>query len=385
MASRIITTRSSLILLSSADIAISRPKRPAGFRDGFACTFGEWTVSAISRINGEMRTISLFRILVALWLAVETAPTRAAAETLRIGLQTTGTFAWQLDVIRRHGLADHAGLDLKITQFASPDAAKLALNSDTVDLAVVDWLWVARARALGAKLLFYPYSSAVGAIMVKSDSPLHGIADLKGHVLGIAGGPLDKSWLIVQAAAIRQGVNLKRDTTLAYGAPPLISQKLQQGEAEASLNFWNFCAGLETQGYRRIFEVRDAEAALGLTEPVALLGYAFSEQFAADHRSTVDRFIAAAQKADNIMLRSDQEWDALRPLMNADDDKTFKAYRDRTREGMPRRSIATEEADARALFKALASTGGAELVGPSQELDPGLYYQLALQPTLPGE
>ena len=321
--------------------------------------------------------MSLLKILATLWLVVAIAPAPAAAETLRIGLQTTGTFAWQLDVMRRHGLADSAGLDLKISQFASPDAAKLALNSDSVDLAVVDWLWVARARALGAKLLFYPYSSAVGAIMVKNDSPLRGIADLKGHVLAVAGGPLDKSWLIVQAAAIRQGINLKRDTTLAYGAPPLISQKLQQGEAEASLNFWNFCASLETQGYRRIFEVRDAEAALGLAEPVALIGYVFSEQFAAEHRSAIDRFLAAAQTADDIMLRSDQEWDALRPLMHADDDKTFKAYRDRTREGMPRRSIAAEQADARRLFKALASTGGVELVGPSQELDPGLYYQPA--------
>jgi NitT/TauT family transport system substrate-binding protein len=323
-------------------------------------------------MNAEVKTIS--GILVALCLVVGATPT-PAAETLRIGLQSTGTFAWQLDVIRRHGLADKAGLDLKISEFASPDAGKLALNSGSVDLAVVDWLWVARARALGAKLLFYPYSSAVGAIMVKRDSPLHGIADLRGHVLGVAGGPLDKSWLIVQAAATRQGIDLKRDTTLAYGAPPLMSQKLQQGEADASLNFWNFCASLETQGYRRLFEVRDAEAALGLSEPVALIGYVFSEQFAAEHRSTIDRFIAIAHQADDIMRSSDQEWDALRPLMNAGDDTTFKAYRDRTREGMPQRSIAAEAADARALFKTLASTGGAELVGPSQELDPGLYYQ----------
>jgi NitT/TauT family transport system substrate-binding protein len=325
-------------------------------------------------MNGEVRTMSLFRIIVALCLVAGAAPARPA-ETLRIGLQSTGTFAWQLDVIRRHGLADSAGLDLKISEFASPDAGKLALNGGSVDLAIVDWLWVARARALGAKLLFYPYSSAVGAIMVKPDSPLRGIEDLKGHVLAIAGGPLDKSWLIVQAAAARRGIDLKRDATLAYGAPPLISQKLQQGEAEASLNFWNFCAWLETRGYRSILNVRDAEAALGLNQPVALIGYAFSEQFLASHKSTIDRFIAVAHKADDIMLRSDQEWDALRPLMNADDDKTFAAYRDRTREGMPRRSIAAEETDARTLFEALASTGGADLVGPSPELDPGLYYQ----------
>src|SRR6202047_915956 len=267
----------------------------------------------------------MLRILVTLGLVVAAAPT-LAAETLRIGLQTTGTFAWQLDVIRRHRLDRSAGLTLKISEYASPDAGKFALNSGSVDLAVVDWLWVARARALGAKLQFYPYSSSVGSIMVRSDSPVRGISDLKGRVLAVAGGPLDKSWLIVQAAALRQGIDLKRKTILEYGAPPLIFQKLQQGEAEASLNFWNFCARLEAEGYRRMLDVRDAQIALGLSEPVALVGYAFSEEFAASHKRTIDRFLAIAQKADDIMLRSDEEWNALRPLMNAEDEWTFKAY-----------------------------------------------------------
>lgn len=311
-----------------------------------------------------------------LCLVVGTAPARAT-ETLRIGLQTTGTFAWQLDVIRRHGLADSAGLDLKISQFASPEAGKLALNSGSVDVAVVDWLWVARARALGAKLLFYPYSSAAGAVMVKGDSAVRQIGDLKGRVLAVAGGPLDKSWLIVQVAAIRAGIDLKRETTLEYGAPPLIAQKLQQGEAAAGLNFWNFCARLEALGYRRILDVRDAEAALGLKQPVALIGYVFSEQFVANHPRTIDRFIAVTQRANEILLRSDQEWEALRPLMKAEDEATFKAYRDRTREGMPRRPISEEETDARALFSTLASVGGPELLGPSLQLDHGLYYQPA--------
>jgi len=321
----------------------------------------------------------MLRIFVAFCVVLAVTPA-LANETLRIGVQTTGTFAWQLDVIRRHGLAAAAGLDLKTSEYASPDAGKLALNGGSVDLAVVDWLWVARARALGAKLLFYPYSSAVGSVMVKSDSPVRNLDDLKGKVLAVAGGPLDKSWLIVQAAALRQGIDLKRETTLEYGAPPLIFQKLQQGEAAASLNFWNFCARLEAGGYRRILDVREAQATLGLNEPVALVGYAFSEEFAASHKSTIDRFIALAQQANAIMLRSDEEWDALRPLMNAGDEWTFRAYRDRTREGMPRRPIAAEEADARALFRTLASIGGPDLVGPARELDPGLYYQPSVPP-----
>jgi len=318
----------------------------------------------------------MLRFIVLLWLLAGIAPLHAG-DTLRIGSQTTGTFAWQLDVIRRHGLAERAGLELQISEFASPEAGKLALNGGSVDVAVVDWLWIARARALGAKLLFYPYSSAVGSLMVKADSPLKTIGDLKGRTLAVAGGPLDKSWLIIRAAALRQGVDLKREATLQYGAPPLISEKLQQGEADASLNFWNFCARLDALGYRRLLDVRDAEAALGLAQPVALVGYGFSEEFAAAHKSTIDRFIAVAREANDIMLRSDEEWNSLRPLMNADDDRTFKSYRDRTRDGMPRRPIAAEAADAGALFATLAGIGGAELVGPSQELDPGLYYQPA--------
>jgi NitT/TauT family transport system substrate-binding protein len=320
----------------------------------------------------------MFRTLLTLCLFAASAPA-LAGETLRIGVQATGTFAWQLDVIRRHGLA--AGLDLKISEYASPDAGKLALNGGSVDLALVDWLWAARARALGGKWLFFPYSSSVGSIMVRADSPLRTLGDLKGKVLAVAGGPLDKSWLIVQAAAMRQGIDLKREATLAYGAPPLMSEKLQQGEADASLNFWNFCANLEAKGYRRIFDVRDAQSSLGLKQPVALLGYAFSEKFATAHKDTIDRFIAAARQADDILLKSDAEWEALRPLMKAEDEWTFRAYRDRTREGIPRRSIAAEELDAGALFKALAAIGGPQLTGPSQQLDPGLYYQ----PTPSGE
>jgi NitT/TauT family transport system substrate-binding protein len=315
----------------------------------------------------------MLRIVVAVALVFAAVPS-FAADTLRVGLQKTGTFAWQLDVIKRHGLATAANLDLKLTEMSSADAGKLALNAGSVDVAVVDWLWVARERVLGTRLQFYPYSTAIGAIMTRQDASLRSLADLKGKTLSIAGGPLDKSWLIVQAAAIRRGLNLKRDVTLQYGAPPLMFQKTLQGESQANLNYWNFCARLEARGYRRLYDVREAQTELGLKEPLALTGYVFSEKFAASHKDAIERFLTVVQKANDILLQSDAEWEALRPLMQAEDQATFLAYRDRTREGVPRRTIPAEEADARMLFRTLADIAGPALLGSVKEIPAGMYY-----------
>jgi NitT/TauT family transport system substrate-binding protein len=125
-------------------------------------------------------------LIAAFMFLVSTNCQNAGAQTLRIGVQKTGTFAWQLDVIARHGLARQRGLDFSIQEFASLEGSKIALNSGTIDVAVVDW--VARERALGRAIKYYPYSTAVGAVMVKGDSPLRELSDLKGRSLAVAGG-----------------------------------------------------------------------------------------------------------------------------------------------------------------------------------------------------
>jgi NitT/TauT family transport system substrate-binding protein len=89
------------------------------------------------------------------------------------------------------------------------------------------------------------------------------------------------------------------------------------------------------------------------------------------------RFLAAAREAKTILAQSDAEWDRIRPLTQAPDDASFKAYRASYRAGIPTRSIAEEEVDARKLYGILAEIGGPELVGPGSELDPGTYYKRA--------
>src|SRR5258707_9795219 len=177
-------------------------------------------------------------------MSLHVATPASAADRIRIAAQKTGTLAWELDIIKAHGLDKQANLDIQVVELASTEAGKIALRSGSADLIVSDWLWVARERSLGDNLVFYPYTSTLGAVMVPGNSTVANLADLKGKKLAVAGGPLDKSWLMLQAVARRDGLDLRTQTNIVYGAPPLLSEKTLQRENDATLTFLNFCAVL---------------------------------------------------------------------------------------------------------------------------------------------
>jgi NitT/TauT family transport system substrate-binding protein len=302
------------------------------------------------------------------------ASAACAADRIRIATLKTGTLAWELDTLRTHGFERDAGLAIETTELASTEAGKVALRGGSADLIVSDWLWVARERALGDELVFYPYSSALGAVMVPANSPIKSIADLKGRKLGVAGGPLDKSWLLLQAFARRSGVDLKAEATIAYGAPPLLTQKALQGEIDATLTFWNFSAELEAAGMRPAISMQDVVKGLGAKGPVAMVGYVFSSGWAQRNGPTLGRFFAATRKAEGILRNSPAEWQRLAPRIGATNPGALEVYRQRFLEGIPKRPLADEAADTKTLYHVLANIGGAELVGPSPDLDPRIFY-----------
>jgi NitT/TauT family transport system substrate-binding protein len=295
-------------------------------------------------------------------------------ETVRVAVQKSGTFAWELAVIRAHGLDRKADLSVQVLELASPEAGKIALRAGSADIIVSDWLWVSRERGLGAKLTFYPYSSALGAVMVPASSPIRTLADLRGRKLAVAGGPIDKSWLLLQAWSKQGGIDLKSESTIVYGAPPLLTAKMLGGEMDANLNYWNFCAVLEAKGFRRLTGIEEVALKLGASGRTAMIGYVFDESWASANQDVAARFIAMTRAAKEILATSDAEWEKITALTGAADAATLHAYRDRYREGIPRRLIADEEADARVLYRVLATIGGRELVGPATELDSGTFY-----------
>jgi NitT/TauT family transport system substrate-binding protein len=298
----------------------------------------------------------------------------AHAEKLRLALQKTGTSGWEMAVVKAFGLDKDAGLDLEITELASPEAGKIAIQGGGADIIVSDWLWVARARAEGAKLTLYPYSTGVGAVMTKN-ATIKSVKDLVGKKLGVAGGPLDKSWLMLEAFALKQGVDLAKRATILYGAPPLIAEKALQGEIDAALEFWNFAADLEGKGFAPAIEIADVEKALGAKGDVVITGYVFDEAFAARNKHALDRFFAMTAKAKSLIASDGKAWATAAGRIGQKDAATLDIYRKRYVAGFPKRPVAEEESDAGALYKVLAEIGGERLVGPAKTLDPGTFYK----------
>lgn len=301
-------------------------------------------------------------------------PARADLGTMKVGVLKFGTVNWELDVIKFHKLDEKEGYTLDVQAFGGNDAADVALMGDGVNAIVEDWLWVSRQRSSGTELTFIPYSSSVGALMVKADGPAD-LAGLKGKKIGVSGGKIDKGWILLQAyAKDKGGIDIANEAEIVYGAPPLLTEKIKSGELDAVLNYWHFCARLEAEGYRRLIGVTDVQEAFGVPPSVPQLGYVFKQAFADSSTPLVEAFARSSRAAKQILLTDDAEWQRLREVTRAENDAVLAAFMRRYREGIVQHWGPEQQGQAAQLYTVLEKLGGEELVGPGKEIAPGTFW-----------
>lgn len=317
----------------------------------------------------------LTALIGAIIVSAATVAPALGENTIRIGILQFGTVNWELDTIQRHGLDDKHGIALDILPLAGTQATTIALQAGEVDMIVSDWLWVSRQRATGRNFTFVPFSSAVGAVMVPPDSDVETLEDLRNRTIAVAGGPLDKGWLLLRGLTSRDhGFDLETENEVVFGAPPLLMQKALQGEVDAILNYWHYSARLEAAGFRRIIDSNEGGMALGAEGPISAVGYVFNEDWASENTEAALGFFAASRDAKGILASSDAEWLELREMTGAEDDAELFALRDRFREGIPVRSLKDELDDTATIYAILAELGGEQLVGPAETMTPGTFW-----------
>src|SRR5680860_1810471 len=277
---------------------------------------------------------SLILVMVAMFM---TGPSWAGEmPQIRAAVLQVGTVNWELDTIKHNGFDTANGFELVFQFFADNGATRVALEGGEADIAVADWIWVARQRAAGKDYVFIPYSKAVGGLVVAKDSPAQTLKDLKGKKIGIAGGPLDKSWLILRAYAEQEyGMDLAGETEQIFAAPPLVFKTALQGQTDGAINFWHFLAIMKAAGMRELISVSNASKALGLDPETPLLGYVMMLSLIAKNPGIAKALYSASRAAKDLLSSSDAAWEPLREQMNVQNDTQYETLRNDFRAGIP--------------------------------------------------
>ena len=295
---------------------------------------------------------------------------------IRAAVLKIGTVNWELQTILREGLDHDHGFRLEVQGYADTAATHLAVQGGAADLAVADMIWLARQRAAGRDYLFIPYSRAVGGVVVPEDSPAQSLADLAGGKIGIAGGPLDKSWLILRAYAQDvHDMDLATATDQVYGAPPLIYKSALGADYAGAVNYWHYLARMKAEGMRELISVGMAAEALGLDPDTPLLGYYMREATLAKHPGLEQAFFDASRAAKDLLGRSDAAWEALRPLVDPKSEAQFAQLRADWLAGVPPRGPVDPEG-AQAMFTLMHDLGGRTLMGNAAQIPPGLFARV---------
>lgn len=330
----------------------------------------------------SLHSLSILRrlcilLLFFLTLALSGCGEQTPPHVIRVGVLEFGTVNWEIATVQSHHLATERGVKLDVIPLASENALAVALQGGKVDLIVSDWLWVARQRAEGRLFQFAPYSLAVGAVIVNPEADIDTVADLTGHELGIAGGPVDKTWLLLRAYAKRKyGLDLQQAVEPKYAAPPIINSLMLRGDLPAAINYWHYNARLRAQGMVPLITVDKMLAELGVTAAPPLLGWVFKQHWADKHAEALKSFLDATYAAKALLAKSDTAWAALRDRVNPETDAVFAAIIAGYRAGIPKVYGHKQIQAARRLYRILAAEGGKALVGPTEHLPDEVFWDV---------
>jgi len=298
-------------------------------------------------------------------------------EKLRIGSLQYGSVNWELKLIKELGLDLENNFELEIIELASKNAAAVALQGGAVDMIVTDWFWVSRQRSEGRLFTFVPHSMAAGGLIVHNESGISELSDLEGKKIGIAGGQVDKSWLIFRTYFKKKfNIDLKKSSDQIFGAPPLLNKKIKQKSFDAILTYWPYQAKLMTDdNFSKIINITDIIEKLDIPRGVPVIGWVFKDSWAGENKKLLNDFLSVSNKSKKLMLESDDIWKKIRPNMNAGNEKLFFSLREAYREGIPKSNFSDDQiSGSTKLYSILSKIGGKELVGKADVLSPGTFW-----------
>jgi len=300
---------------------------------------------------------------------------------LRAAFEPTGSPRWFVYAMKKLGLDAKHGFDLRITLVrdhitGAYQSFEVALKEDAVDLIDVDWIVIGRHRTDGLPLTaFFPYGRIAGGLVVPADSPIHGLQDLRGKRIGVV-RLRDKNWIILRAACMkRYGFDPQQENTVVEAlSKGTLAEMLKGGEVDAALQWWQLIPPLVATGaYRRVVDVLDLIAELGIEGAVPITLFTVTEAFAKQNGDLLRGFVRAFCETAAYLQANDPIWDEIgEQVMGGVDPRILTILRDSWRRRVMTAWNDSTVRQIERLFDELLKVGGGPLLGIDR-LPPGTF------------
>lgn len=260
---------------------------------------------------------------------VEQVPTTVEqVPTLKLGLMQ-GTQAFPIMVMQNMGFEQKYGFKLDITKMADPAAINTAIMSHQVDAGFYTWEPYALQRSRGQdQVAVAPSNYYVNQILVKKDSKLQSISDLRGKKLANAYPPGGNTLVFRYAVLKELGFDPFKENAINQAAAPLGIAALERGDVDAIfLGEPNVTSLLVSGKYRSIWTVADAFKRLNEAMPLQLTIIS-NDASVKNNGEALKRFAKAFSEAKDILATDDSVWPELAKVVGINTEEGANALRE---------------------------------------------------------
>ena len=215
-----------------------------------------------------------------------------------------------------NGIFAKRGIDVEMLQFADFQAVYTAMRTSAADMGSGGLASIINLRGNGVPInVIWGTSLMLNDILVKPNSGIKTLSDLKGKDIGVFGGASGTTAnMFVAVLADQFGIDPRKDARIRYGAPTLLANMLTKGDIAAFVS--NDPATAIELAAGRVVSIGELgkmyASKHGDYHPYAG-ALAASDQFGKDNPEAVNAFLGAWNESVQILQATPSLW---QPLLN---------------------------------------------------------------------